>query len=102
MRVLAVLTAAIALASPAWAQVKCAEELEAVDSGAESRLTAQDFVRDVAAKEGEFAKALANFGYKTEVVVQTLNGDTVDGEFRQVSTLSFDASGPKRDIADGA
>jgi hypothetical protein len=102
MRVLACLVFAAALAGPAWAEVKCAEDLAEVDSGAESRMSAQDFVREVLAKEAEFTKALANFGYKTEAVVETLDGDTVDGEFRQVSTLGFDASGPRREIADGA
>jgi hypothetical protein len=102
LRVLAVLAATIALAGPAWAEVKCAEDLGEVDSGAESRMSAQDFAREVLAKEADFAKALANFSYKTEALVETLDGDTVDGEFRQVSTLGFDASGPKREIADGA
>jgi hypothetical protein len=31
--------------------------------------------------------------------VQTLQGDTVDGEYRHVSTLSFDAAGPRREVA---
>ncbi len=102
LRVLAILAATIALSGSAWAEVKCAQDLAEVDSGAESRMSAQDFVREVLAKEADFAKALANFSYRTEVVVETLDGDTVDGEFRQVSTTGFDAGGPKRDIADGA
>jgi hypothetical protein len=102
MRVLAPLVLLAALAGPAWAEVKCSEDLPEIDRDAASRMSAQDFVRDVAAKEATYAKALGNFGYKTEVLVQTLDGDTVDGEFRQASTLGFDASGPKRDVADGA
>ncbi|MBN9087229.1 MAG: hypothetical protein J0J01_10010 [Reyranella sp.] len=101
-RVLACLALAAVLAAPAWAEVRCSEDLEAVDSGAASRMTAQDFAREVLAKEADFAKALANFGYKTEAVVETLDGDTVDGAFRQVSTLGFDANGPRREVADGA
>jgi len=34
--------------------------------------------------------------------VQTLQGDAIDGEYRHVSTLSFDASGPRREVAEGA
>jgi len=102
LRVLTVLVATVALAGPAWAEVKCAEDLAEVDSSAESRMTAQDFAREVLAKEADFAKALANFSYKTEALVETLDGDTVDGEFRQVSTIGFDATGPKREIAEGA
>src|SRR5436190_1528307 len=102
LRALAVLAVAVALAGPASAQVKCAEELPPVDRDAESRMSAHDFVHDVAAKEAAFAKALGSFGYTTEATVQTLTGDAVDGEFRQVSTLGFDANGPKREVADGA
>ena len=102
LRALAVLAVAVALAGPASAQVKCAEELPPVDRDAESRMSAHDFVHDVAAKEAAFAKALGSFGYTTEATVQTLTGDAVDGEFRQVSTLGFDANGPRREVADGA
>jgi len=103
LRALAVLAVGVvSLAGPVSAQVKCADDLAPVENDAQSRMTARDFIRDVAAKEAAFAKALGNFGYTTEASIQTLTGDTVDGEFRQVSTLSFDASGPKREIAEGA
>jgi hypothetical protein len=102
LRRLAVLATMLAVAGPAFAQVKCGEDLPPVDRDAESRMSAQDFVREVTAKEAVFARALGTFGYTTEASVQTLVGDTVDGEFRQVATLGFDASGPKREVADGA
>jgi hypothetical protein len=86
----------LALAAPAWAQIDCAKDLAPIDRDAESRMSAQDFVRAVAAKEAVFAKALGNYGYMLEAVVETLTGDTVDGEYHQVSRLSFDKSGPKR------
>jgi hypothetical protein len=94
--------AAFAVAWPAVAQVKCGDDLGPVDQNAESRMSAPDFVHRVSAKEAAFARALASFGYTVEATIQTLQGDTVDGEYRHVSTLSFDASGPKREIAGGA
>ena len=102
MRVLPVIALALALAvaGPAVAQVKCGEDLPPIDRDADSRLSAQDFVRDVTAKEAAFAKALGNFGYTVEASVQTLTGDTVDGEFRQVATLGFDEKGPRRQVTD--
>jgi hypothetical protein len=99
---LAVAIAAIAVAWPAVAQVKCGDDLGPVDEDAESRMSAPDFIRRVSAKEAAFAHALANFGYTVEATIQTLQGDIVDGEYRHTSTLSFDASGPKREIAEGA
>jgi hypothetical protein len=94
--------AAIALSWPAGAQVKCGDDLGEVDQNAESRMSALDFIRRVSAKEAIFARALANFGYTVEATIQTLQGDTVDGEYRHLSVHSFDASGPKRQVADGA
>src|SRR4051812_19093193 len=99
---LAIALAAVAVGWPAVAQVKCGDDLGPVDQDAESRMSAPDFILRVSAKEAAFAHALASFGYTVEATVQTLNGGTVDGEFHHISTLSFDASGPKREIADGS
>jgi hypothetical protein len=101
-RLLASFAVAAALAGPAIAQVKCGDDLEAVDQDANSRMSAPDFILRVSAKETAFARAFANFGYTIDATVQTLQGDQVDGEYRHVSTLSFDASGPRREIAEGA
>jgi len=101
-RVLPIIAFALLVATPAVAQVKCGEGLPPIDRDADSRMSAQDFVHDVTAKEAAFAKALGNFGYTTEASVQTLTGDSVDGEFRQVSTLGFDANGPRREVTDSA
>ena len=104
MRVLPAALLAIALAAPASvpvsAQVRCGEDLPPIDRDADSRMSARDFVREVTAKETEVVRALANFGYTVEASVQTLSGDTVDGEFRLVSTLGFDDKGPKREVAE--
>jgi hypothetical protein len=102
LRLFAVTVAAVAFAWPAVAQVKCGDDLGEVDQDAESRMSAPDFIRRVSAREAAFARAFANFGYTIEATVQTLQGDTVDGEYRHVSTLSFDASGPRREVAEGA
>jgi len=100
-RLLAVLAVAILFTNAVSAQVKCGEDLPPIDRDAESRMTAQDFIRQVAAKETAFARALGGYGYTVEASVQTLAGDAVDGEYRQVATIGFDASGPRREIADG-
>jgi hypothetical protein len=99
---LIVAVAIIAAAWPAVGQVKCGDDLGPVDPNALSRMTAPDFIRRVSAKEAVFARALASFGYTVEATVQTLQGDTVDGEYRHTSTLSFDDSGPRREVAEGS
>ena len=101
-RLLAVLAATVLSTHAASAQVKCGGDLPPIDRDAESRMTAQEFVHEVTAKETAFAKALGSYGYTVEASVQTLAGDAVDGEYRQVATVGFDASGPRREVADGS
>ena len=100
-RLLAVLATALMSAHVASAHVKCSEGLPPVDRAAESRVTAQDFIRKVAAKEVAFARALGGYRYTVDASVQTLAGDAVDGEYRQVAIVGFDANGPRREIAEG-
>jgi hypothetical protein len=91
-----------AWATPASAQVKCADDLAAPDNAAESRMSAREFVQRVTARETTIARALGNFDYTVDATVQTLTGDTVDGEFHQVATVTLGANGPQRKVADGA
>jgi hypothetical protein len=88
---------ALILALPASAQVKCDEGLGPIDRAAESRMSAQEFIKDVATNEVVFARSYANFGYTVDVTVQTLQGDSVDGEYHRVSTIDFDTNGQRRE-----
>src|SRR5436190_11969163 len=99
LRFLAGLAVATAVAGSAAAQVKCSEGLPPVDRDAPSRMTVQEFIREVTAKEGAATRALADFGYTIDATVQTLSGDAVDGEYRHVSTVSVDGATTRRDVA---
>ena len=89
-------------AFPAVAQIKCTEGMATIEREAESRMSAQDFVKEVATNEAVFAKAFANYGYKFEISIQTLIGDTVDGEYRRSSIVDFDDKGQRREtVTDG-
>ena len=95
----AALLALLLLASPALAEVDCNEGMEPLVPGAPSSISAVDFIREIAVKEADFARAFSSLGYTAAVVVQTLQGDAVDGEYRQ--TTVFDANGTRRDSATG-
>ena len=82
---------------PAAAQIKCTEGMETIERGAESRMSAQDFIKDVTINETVFAKAFASYGFKVEFSVQSLIGETVDGEYRRASTVDFDDKGERRE-----
>src|SRR5437773_9535886 len=56
----------------------------------------EQIIRKFAEKEQQFKIARANYTYRQDVRVQTLNGnDGVTGEFRLVSDILFDASGKR-------
>lgn len=98
---LVLLVAAVLTGAPALARIDCNEGLQPLDGTAESRITTQDFISEVAVKEKALSKALASYGFRLEVLIQTLRDGQVDGEFRQVSLSTLDEKGGRRDTVEG-
>jgi hypothetical protein len=57
--------------------------------------TPEEIIKRFAEKETEFAKARDNYTYRQDVKVQTLDGDTVDGEYHEVFDVLFDDKGKR-------
>ncbi len=58
-------------------------------------ITPDEIIQRFAAKEKQFQEARDNYAYRQSVTVQTIDGDTVDGEYRQIYDVSFDDQGHK-------
>ncbi|MBI3478069.1 MAG: hypothetical protein HY010_20240 [Acidobacteria bacterium] len=58
-------------------------------------ITTDEVIKRFAAKEKEFQTARDQYTFRQDVKVQTLEGDTPDGEYRQVFDVSFDDKGHK-------
>jgi hypothetical protein len=56
-------------------------------------ITVDELIQRFAAKEKQFKIARDSYTYREEVLVQTLDGDTVDGEYRIVFDVLFDNQG---------
>ena len=56
-------------------------------------ITVQEVIQRFAAKEKQFKEAREKYTWQQSIKVQTLDGDTVDGEFQQVSNILFDDKG---------
>ncbi len=56
-------------------------------------ITPEDIVQRFAAKEKQFKQAREQYTWRQDVKVQTLDGDTVTGEYRQVIDILFDDKG---------
>jgi len=55
--------------------------------------TPEDIIKRFAAKETEFAKARDQYTYRQDVKVETVDGDTVDGQYHEVFDVMFDDKG---------
>ena len=64
-----------------------------LDSSQPQGITVNDIIQKFAAKEKQFKLAREQYTYTQDVTVQTLEGNTVDGEYHQVSDILFDDRG---------
>jgi hypothetical protein len=62
----------------------------------ESSIPAQQIIDEFTAKESVFRRAMANYTYERSVKVETLDDDNkVDGQYFQVTDISFDPTGKR-------
>jgi hypothetical protein len=66
-----------------------------LDSSQPSGITPDEIIKRFAAKETEFAKARDQYTYRQDVKVQTVDGETVDGEYREVFDVMFNDKGQR-------
>jgi len=58
-------------------------------------ITVDEIIQKFAAKEKQFKIAREQYTYTQDVTIQTLDGNTVDGQYHQVSDILFDDSGKR-------
>ena len=92
-RTLFVVLMAVALCGPA--SLSAFGEEGPLDASQPKGVTSDEIIQRFAAKEKEFKIALDQYGYRQTVKVQTIDGDTPDGEYQQVFDVSFDDQGKK-------
>src|SRR5581483_3289116 len=56
-------------------------------------LTSDQIIQKFSTKEKEFKEARDNYTFRQDVKVQTLDGDTVTGEYREVFDVTYDNEG---------
>jgi hypothetical protein len=81
--------AALTLLLPAVGRAQEGELRKADPQG----ITVDEIIQKFATKEKDFKQAREQYTYTQDVRVQTLDGDTVDGEYRQVVDITFDDKG---------
>jgi len=64
-----------------------------LDPSQPTGITADEIIQRFAAKEKQFKEAREQYAYRQDLLVQTLDGDTPNGEFREVEDVLFDDKG---------
>jgi len=85
----------VALALAVFYALTALAQEGALDKSEPKGITPEEIIRRFAGKEKEFKEARDQYTYRQDVKVQTLEGDTVDGEYRQVFDVTFDDQGHK-------
>lgn len=83
------LVAGLLINFPAFAQEGPLDNTPPKDS------TPEEIIKRFAAKEKEFQQARDQYTYRQDVKVQTVDGETVDGEYREVFDVIFDNQGKR-------
>jgi hypothetical protein len=66
-----------------------------LDTAQPKDTTPDEIIKRFAAKETEFAKARDQYTFRQDVKVQTVDGETVDGEYHEVFDVLFDDKGKR-------
>ncbi len=64
-----------------------------LNSAQPANITPDQIIQRFAAKEKEFKEAREQYTYRQSVTVQTLDGDTVTGEYKEVFDVAYDDKG---------
>jgi hypothetical protein len=64
-----------------------------LDTAQPANITPEQIIQRFAAKEKEFKEAREQYTYRESVNFQTVDGDTVDGEYREVFDVTYDDKG---------
>ena len=77
------------------AQTNCEAGNGPLEHAPPQSISVQDLIQKFAGQEAIFKDARNHYTYTQEVTVQTLDGDTVDGEFRETTDVLYDDQGKR-------
>lgn len=87
------LAAVSVLCGGAAAQTDCAEGNGLLDTAPPKNMTVPELIQKFGAEETKVKEARTHYSYTQDVLVQTFSGTAVDGQFHEVSTVSYDDKG---------
>lgn len=77
------------------AQTDCAEGNDPLNTNPPKDVTVPQLIQKITAQEDKVRKAREQYSFTQDVMVQTLSGKEVDGQFHEVTTVSYDDKGKR-------
>jgi len=81
--------------SSAWAQTDCAEGNGVLDMAPPKDMTVEQLIQKFAAQETKVQEGRTHYTFTQDALVQTLNEKTVDGQFHEISSVSYADKGKR-------
>jgi len=79
----------------ALAQTDCADGNSPLEATQPKNITIPELIQRLGANESKVKEARSHYTYTQDVLVQTLNGSAVDGQFHEVTNISYDDKGKR-------
>jgi hypothetical protein len=80
-----------------WGQTDCEAGNGPLDSAQPKSMSAQEVIQKLGAAEAVTKGARLHYTYTQDVLVQTLSGKAVTGEFHEITNISYDEKGKRRE-----
>lgn len=77
------------------AQTDCSEGAGVLDNSPPKDITPQQIIDKLGVQEAKVKDARSHYTFTQDVMVQTLNGTSVDGQFHEVTSVSYDDKGKR-------
>lgn len=89
------LAVVLILSLAGWAQTDCAEGNSELKTDPPKGATVAELIGKITANESRVRDARSHYTYTQDTMVQTLSGTSVDGQFHEVTTVSYDGKGKR-------
>ncbi len=87
----------VLLPASLWGQTDCEAGSGPLDAAQPKAMSAQEVIQKLGAAEAVTKEARLHYTYSQDVLVQTLSGKEVTGEFHEVTNISYDEKGRRRE-----
>jgi hypothetical protein len=82
----------------AMAQTDCASGDSPLDMSPPKDMSPEQVVAKTAGNENKVKEARSHYSFTQDVLVQTMNGKNVDGQYHEVTTVSYDEKGKRKEV----